>query len=794
MNSKTTQASLKRSGAKAQDAARSPWLPALFAGTLFLSSALLFLVQPMFAKMVLPLLGGTPAVWNTCMVFFQAALLGGYAYAHVAPDRLGVRRHAILHLFVLLVPFLVLPISVAHAASPPGEASPIPWLLGVLAVTVGLPFFVVSTSGPLLQRWFAQTGYPSAKDPYFLYSASNLGSMLALLSYPLLLEPSSFLKTQSLLWTGLYGVLMVLVFACAWVLLRIPAPAADPGHDVATDPRPRSVDHGIQSRQRVKWVALAFVPSSLMLSVTTYLTTDLAAIPLLWVIPLAIYLLTFTLVFARRPLFSQALIVRILPFAVLALTFAMLSQATKPLWFLLALHLVTFFLIAMVCHGELARQRPPAEHLTEYYLWLSVGGVLGGLFNALVAPLVFNSVMEYPLVIMLACCLMPAARPREEKQATGQSKKERRKQRFQAATIRAEDPPDSPQPWLAVAALEACLFLLPGALAAGLGFVLRRINYEDTTLENTAFGLSLIFGLPMLLCYAFNQNRVRFGLAIGFLLFAGATYQGVNGETLYRARSFFGIHRVALAPSRDFYQLVNGSTVHGSQRIDQSERAEPFTYYHESSPIGQVFHAFSGPAAKPQVAIVGLGVGSLAYYGARGQEFTFYEIDPTVLHIARDLGYFTFLRDCRAKVDYVLGDARLTVQHAPDNHFGILIIDAFSSDAIPLHLLTREAVAIYKKKLASDGILAFHISNSYLDLAPVLAQLAKDARLLCWSQSHIPVGKGPVWESQWLIMAHRKEDLGNLLERGPWQPMNAPPGTPTWTDDFSNIFSVLHWR
>jgi spermidine synthase len=300
--------------------------------------------------------------------------------------------------------------------------------------------------------------------------------------------------------------------------------------------------------------------------------------------------------------------------------------------------------------------------------------------------------------------------------------------------------------------------------------------------------------LPVLICYTLIQFRLRFGLAIGFLLLAGMSYQGVYGKVLYRERSFFGIHRVTLNQGGDYYNLVNGSTVHGIERVEHSGRAEPFTYYHPSGPIGQLFTALSGKDVKKEVALVGLGAGSLAFYGEPGEHFTYYEIDPAVVRIARDSGYFTFLRDCQAKLDYVLGDARLTLHAAPDNQYGILVMDAFSSDAIPLHLLTREALELYLRKLKPNGILAFHISNNYLELAPALAALAKDAGLQCWSQFHVPREEGPVWPAHWVLMAHQQKDLGRLLNDHLWAELKAPPGASVWTDDFSNIISVLRWR
>ncbi|TMQ32542.1 MAG: hypothetical protein E6K70_17990 [Planctomycetota bacterium] len=752
----------------------------LFVITLFLSSALLFLIQPMFAKMVLPRFGGTSAVWSTCMVFFQAALLAGYGYAHAAPAKLGVKRHAVLHLIVLLLPPLFLPIVLPEGGTPPGN--PILSLLALLAVTVGLPFLVVSASGPLVQQWFAHTSHTAAKDPYFLYAASNLGSMVALLGYPILLEPLASLQGQSRFWMSGYVVLCVLMVGCVAVMFRSRSSFVHRQEEQGSGLR--TTDYGLRTLQKLKWVALVFVPSSLMLSVTSYLTTDIAAIPLLWIIPLTLYLLSFTLVFARRPLVSQRLLTRIFPFAILALTFAMLSQATEPLWLLLALHLFTFFVIAMVCHGELAGQRPPVAHLTEYYLWMAVGGVLGGLFNALVAPLLFPGVFEYPLALSLACILwQPAPEPHPDMTglATHSGSKKKKRTHAQAKRAEAVTPPEKPRSRRERLLSEMVFIFLPGVVSAGLSVALRHFDADGSPL-----GMALIFGLPVLICFTYLREPLRFGLAIGVLLMAGMFYEGVYGKTLDRERSFYGIHRVAVDPTRTVHKLVHGNTVHGMQSVAPEHRGEPLLYYHRAGPIGQVFAALSGKNARPEVAVVGLG----------------FEIDPTVVHIARDSGYFTYLRDSRARIDIELGDARLTLREAPDQRYDILVLDAFSSDSIPLHLLTRQALDLYRGKLSDHGILAFHVSNGHLDLQAVLGALARDAGLLCWYQDFDPgqssrPGAQALLEPypcQWVLMAQRKEDVGAALAGGRWQEVKVKPGTPVWTDDFSNILSIFKWN
>ncbi len=733
-----------------------------FAITLFVSASLLFWVQPMFAKMVLPLLGGTPAVWNTCIVFFQAALLAGYVYAHATTAWLGVRCQALLHVGVLLLPLLALPIGVPMGWSAPVEGSPIAWLLGLLGVSVGLPFFVVSASAPMLQRWFADTGHRSAKDPYFLYGASNLGSLLALVGYPLLMEPRLRLVEQGWVWAGGYGVLLVLMLGCAVLLWRS---GGERGFRGSSDEQSVLMvagrGGGVTVGRRVRWVVWSLVPSSLMLGVTTHLSTDITPIPLLWVVPLSIYLLTFVLVFAQRPVLPHLLMVRRLPFLMLASAITIYSQATQPAWLLILLHLLTFFVAAMVCHGELAKDRPPPAHLTEFYLWMSVGGVLGGLFNALVAPLMFKTVAEYPLAMVAACLLRPTAGSEEQRPLSR---------------------------WLD--------FLLPltlGAITAGLVWGLQGSDLRGGQLAHI-----LIFGLSAVVCLSFASRPIRFGLGVAAIMLGTLFYTGPFGRVVHTERSFFGVYRIMFDLEEKYILLVHGNTNHGAQSLDPARRREPLSYFYRTGPIGQVFSVFSGENAKSRVAIIGLGTGSMACYGEPGQQFTFYEIDPAVERIARDGRYFTYLRDCLPKLEVVLGDARVSLGKAPDRHYGLIVLDAFSSDAIPIHLLTREAIALYLAKLADGGILAFHISNRSLNLQPVLANLARDMGLVFLVQDDLKISEVEVNSgkeaSTWVVMARKPSDLSRLAQDPRWKPLAVWPVAAVWTDDFSNILSVFNWN
>jgi SAM-dependent methyltransferase len=751
-----------------------------FSLTLLLSALLLFLVQPMVAKMTLPSLGGTPAVWNTCIVFFQAALLLGYLYAHVLPKWLGVRRHAALHLFLLTVPFLVLPISLAAWHRPPGDTNPIPWLLTMLAGMVGLPFFVVATSAPLLQRWFSETGHAAARDPYFLYAASNLGSMMALLAYPFLVEPHLRLVEQSWIWLTGYALLALLIAGCALCLWRAPQQstsspvkriddAAPAAQEVAGSPL-AARSSPITAIRRLRWIALSFAPSSLLLGFTTYLTTDIAAVPLLWVVPLAVYLLTFILVFASKPLLPHWLMVRLMPLAVLVTLLFLLGETTGAFWLVAPVHFVTFFLVPMVCHGELAADRPAAEHLTEFYLCMSLGGVLGGAFNALVAPLLFDTVAEYPLALALACLLLPRSRV-----AVDQSL-------WRWSDLRA-----------------------PAVLAA-LGLIvmlgLREFGPKPGSAYRGPPPSVLLLGALIVLCLPSVRRPIRFGLCVAAVLLVhwlGPELGELGERGLHVERSFFGVHRVLVDAERRLHLLQHGTTQHGAQSLEPTRRSEPLTYYHRSGPLGQTFAALAEMKKAPAVAVVGLGTGSIACYLEPGQRLTYYEIDPSVLRIATNPEYFTFLSNTRGEVDAVLGDGRLTLAAAPDRRYGLIILDAFSSDAIPMHLVTREALALYASKLTEDGVLVFHISNRYLDLEPVLGDLAAEAGFVCRSQHEsrdkIPADElaGGRLPSHYLVMARRVEHLGSLARDPRWRTVEPRPGARVWTDDYSNIISVWKW-
>src|SRR5690606_19952745 len=719
---------------------------AWFAGTMLLGAFLVFSIQPLFARMALPLLGGAPAVWNTAMVFFQSALLAGYAYAHCLSRWLGPRGQIAGHLGLLALASLGLPVAIGAGWQPPSGGMSIPWLIGLMAWTIGLPFLAVAATAPLVQRWFVGSGHPAAADPYFLYGASNLGSILALLSYPVLVEPYLTLDQQSWLWAVGYGALALAITGCGLTVWRRRSIGAEP-----TAARDLGTGEAIDWRRRLHWLCLAMVPSSLLLAATAHITTDLAAVPLLWVVPLALYLLTYVVAFARRPWLRHAWMVKAQPFVLIPL--ALLLARNLPFWLGLPLHLLGLFVSALVCHGELARLRPAYQRLTEFYFWMATGGALGGAFAALLAPLLFDAVLEYPLALVAACLLRPTLAPSGRRRI-----------------------------------LDFALALVAGVLIAAHGGV-----FGVDLHQFGAIGMLLVFVSTALALYALAERP--FGFALGIAAVCGAALLAADARgVLARERSFFGVYTVRRDPA-GFHVLLHGTTLHGAQHLDRERSGEPLTYFHRDGPLGQLFGAV-GTRART-VGAVGLGVGTVACYRRPGQRWTFYEIDPLVERIARGGPYFRYLAECAPNAEILPGDARLMLQRAPRAAYDLLILDAFSSDAIPMHLITREALALYLDKLAPGGVIAWHLSNRHLDLAPIIGDLAADAGVVAWRRSD-PSSRAEIANyhlpSVWIAIARRPEHLGSLLTDPRWTRLQGRPDARPWTDDFSNIVSALRWR
>ena len=734
-------------------------LPA-FAVTLFLSALLLFWVQPMFTKMVLPLLGGVPAVWNTAMLFFQTALLAGYAYAHLSSRFLGLRWQVILHVGLLALAAMALPIAVADGWTPPTEGMPVAWLIGLFAVSVGLPFFAVSATAPLLQRWFSHSGHETADDPYYLYGASNIGSMLALLGYPVLVEPTLTLAGQSGSWAMGYGVLGLLIVLCAVYLWR--GAAGEGGWAIRTRPAvpqgtAATADRSVTWRRRAHWLALAFVPSSLLLGVTSHITTDIAAVPLFWVVPLALYLLTFVLTFSRKPLLKHEWMLRAqtLLFPILGMLF-LLQQPMVPM---MLLHLAGFFIGAMVCHGELWRRRPETSHLTEFYLFMSFGGMLGGVFNAMLSPVLFDSVLEYPLALVLACALRP----------------------WTALQLTLPEP------------AKIVAVVAPAALCLGAVMLLDLAEIEPW--QAGMFAAIIILALTT---YAQARQPIIFAACIAGFLSLVPVFLGEQGGIVVRERSFFGVHTVKTIEQGRVMALVHGTTIHGAQYRDPDRRRTRLTYYVEEGPAGSLFAALPDTDPPRRVGAIGLGTGSMACYRRPGEDWRFYEIDPTVTRLARDSGHFHFLSDCAPDIPIIHGDARISLERGDDGPFDVLIVDAFSSDAVPVHLITREAIELYARRLSPDGILLMHISNRNLRLRPAVGAVLAASGLSARFQRYVPevveadaIATAAV--AEWVAASPDRAALDILDGDRRWEPLRPDPDIQPWTDDYSNIFSTLDW-
>lgn len=888
-------------------------MPVLFSVTLFTSATLLFMIQPMVGKMVLPLLGGSPAAWNTCMVFFQGLLLLGYLYADRLTSRLAPAPQSKWHIIVLLsvgvwfgfaaaIGPKRVPVPIFESLAPQGEAYPMFGVLALLAAAVGLPFLIISTSAPLLQRWFAYTGHPSAKDPYFLYATSNAGSLISLLGYPLFIEPTFSLAEQAWIFAGGFVVLAVLIYFCGQAVREAPGAHTPPSRPTAaTTPDPNAPTLA----RKFKWLGFAFVPSSLMLGVTFHMTTDIASVPLLWVIPLALYLVTFIIAFANTPAWFRPVIGNISPVVTLLLVFVLISGVGSSRGFStfmqLGLHLVTYFLAALMLHNELARDRPDPKYLTGFYLWISLGGVLGGMFNALIAPVAFPRAYEYEIAIAIGCLLVPDLRDPEEVEKIKAGQTDLRRMLTRGFDVIIP---------IGMLALVGWLTIMPEKFEwfrDGLDWIARTISSgfeavgSNMRVSTGTVTILVLFALPCILCFLFIDRPVRFGLCVAAVLFTNAFRSARIDTVLASERSFFGILKVEKtddrrllamlfvkdkdsdeefpAPITDrcyFHKLSHGTTLHGMQGSDRfaltqfhSEprfwpqlnrttkvewmaeavmrddlrilgaqngwdevllagaqktwdfRQEPLTYYHRTGPVGETFREFRKRNPKADVAMVGLGTGSVACYALPGQKLTFFEIDPTVIKLVENDTHFTYISDARkrgAEINFILGDARLKLAEQKDAKYGLLLIDAFSSDSIPIHLLTKEAVELYRSRLAPGGLLAIHISNRYVMLEPVCAAIAKDLGMVGRIASDT-VHDRPDWinpfagktSSSWVVLANSEQDLGDLgVEdpRGggglaalagmaawynftPWAHLKEDKNVPAWTDDYSDVLRVM---
>jgi hypothetical protein len=728
----------------------------LFALTIFLSALLLFAIEPMFTKMALPLLGGSPSVWSVAMVFFQVVMLAGYSYAHALTRWLPARVGVVVHVGVLAIAFACLPIALRFADAPPLKGDPALWLILVFAASIGPPFFALSAQGPLLQSWFASARHSQSRDPYFLYAASNIGSFVALIAYPFLIEPFLGLSAQSRVVTILFVALSMLVSLSAIAGLFGASGARSLVDEAPAATEPASKPLG--ARTMFAWIAWSFVPSGLLVSVTAHISTDVAAAPLLWVMPLGLYLLTFVLTFRPHCFAGDARLSMLAAWSG-ALALVMLGLRPGSVAVGLAVHLTAFFCAALICHRALYRSRPGARALTLFYFSMSLGGALGGLFAGLIAPMIFSIIAEYPLLIVAALACRPGT----------------------LAALRSASP-------LGVLRLAAGIvaILLAGHAALAL------TGSSDIALKIAFGGL----GAMALLVWRDGSAAAIVGLAMALQL----TWLPSLDEATESYRSFFGVNRIMEVRGGQFRVLVHGTTAHGAIRIRTPDGSPflgmpiPATYYHPDGPLGDAIAAARAThGALRHIAIVGLGAGALACHARDGEPITFYEIDPIVARLASDPSRFRYLADCAPKAKLVIGDARLTLAAQLETS-DVIVIDAFSSDAIPIHLLTREAIALYLSKLDEHGLLVLHISNDRMEFSGLLGGAAADLGLVATIRRDLNVSPNDPdlrTASAAVVLARRDADLGPLLGNRDWRKIEPDPGIRVWTDDYSSILTAI---
>lgn len=720
------------------------WARPLFLVTIITGSFLLFLTQPMIARMALPRVGGAPSIWNSAMLVYQLLLLAGYAYADRVA-RFKPRAQVGIHLVLLGLAALWLPIGLTSAL-PPAEGEPAIWVPWFLLSSIGPIFFIVSAQAPLMQRWYALE--TSRGDPYPLYAASNLGSFAGLISYPLLVEPLMSLQQQSLLWTAIYAFLVLLVIACA---LTVPGHAAE-ALPAETAPPPTA-------RQVGQWVLLAAVPSGLMLSTTTHLTTDIVAMPLLWVLPLGLYLLSFVIAFAGRR-WPADMITTVAPLVILICGGLAFSDGTRNPFFSATLGLVLLLVVAVALHGEMFRLRPAVGHLTRFYLAMSFGGMLGGLFCAIVAPLLFDWAYEHPLLILAAAALVP-----------------------QYVLV------SWPQRWTWLLSLALPLIAFIVSYSSSIGLF--------GSSPAAAMGGSIFVSLLALACLG---RRWAFAASLlALMLSYGGWGTLARSTTDARTRSYFGIYEVSERYDNTARVLTHGTTLHGIQNLLPGTETIPTSYYAPRSGVG---YALANASAmfgdRARIGVIGLGSGTLSCYHRPGQSWTFYEIDPAMVQVARNR--FSFLSRCARDARIQLGDARLTVGRQPANSLDILAVDAFSSDAVPMHLVTREALAVYGRTVQRDGIVLFHISNRYLNLRPVVADIAARGGWSAVMLQYVPTDEEEVMNatiSVWIALSRNPATLARLIElsgndRSEWEILEPTEGFEGWTDDHASILPIIN--
>lgn len=755
----------------------------LFTGTILLSAYLLFWAQPLFARMILPILGGASAVWTTSMLFFQFTLLAGYVYAHFSGKILAIKSQIFLHILLLGTASMSLPFYIDYATFESPEGSPVFWVLSLAALTVGPPFFMVSATAPILQRWFSLTHHQYRDNPYFLYAASNLGSLLALLSFPTILEPFLGAHLQTVCWQTGYFVLSALFLIVGFVTLK--ELKVEPRSSVLPVVPPLACVPGISAGLRLSWVFLAFVPSSMMLGLTSHVTTDIAPVAMFWVVPLALYLLSFVVVFSRcQGLVADrklAVIILCCTVVLFYMRFEGYDKTITTAILAVLFNLILFFSAAWLFHGYLSSSKPSAVHLTEFYLWLSIGGMLGGFFNAMLAPLIFNQIFEYYVVVIAVF--------------------------FIALRVILEKPRrrvllETPQIFgmIIVFALLLFLFVLVDIIMS------RPITVK---VQQTFVFSSLAVIVTATVVAYYKPGRLARRMAIIAVVLGGLGSVLILTQThtnILLARSFYGALKVK--QKLDVYDVpyhlfIHGSTRHNLQKFgnDAEENQEPLMYFHRQANIGHAVRCMQAHLDRLlRLGFVGLGAGAMSAYVEVGDVATYYEIDPQVAAMAENREYFTYVGDAKGNVQILIGDARLQLKKSGDASYDILLIDAFSSDAIPVHLLTAEAVALYLRKIKEDGVLLFHLSNRYLDLYKVLQGLPLPSGYVLYFASKNNVERptlpanaisGIFSHSQVALIARDSSLPQEITASERWQKLEFDPDFRVWTDDYSNIFGIF---
>jgi hypothetical protein len=723
--------------------------PSLYAATLFISALLLFSIQPMFTKMILPRLGGAPAVWSVAIVFFQAALLLGYVYAHLLTRMMRPLHATFVHAAALTAGSIVLPIGIARGVGTPPENGLLLWLFVLMVASIGPPVAALAASSPLVQSWLAATDHERARNPYVLYAASNFGSFAGLLAYPFVVEPLLTLQVQCWLWSFGYTILAVLITATG--MFAACQSQQNMQHATPAQLKPTFKD-------RVAWMVLAAIPSGLVVAVTAYITTDVAAAPFLWVLPLGLYLLTFVALFRDRPWISDATVTRLVPLAVAPLAVSMLGEA-KAFWIVvIGVNLVAFLLLSLLCHGKLYRRRPERTWLTEFYICISLGGTIGGLFAGIIAPNLFKDIYEYPVLVAAALLVMPGILAD--------------RWRF----LRQTGP----------------------ALVIVAAIAIARLSYDVRFPFSAILFQVTLIGLVALMLMQRRRPAPFFGLVLITFIMT-ALWPSDGSQRVETLRSFFGVHRIFATADGRYHLLFNGTTLHGAEQVRAADGTkvvgtpEPLTYYYFGGPLSEsITAARTAQGGLKNVAVIGLGTGSLACHSKSGEHWSFFEIDPVVVRIARDPDLFRFISTCGQNSPVILGDARLMLA-ASTELYDLIVLDAFSSDAIPVHLLTREALAGYLSRLSLHGTLVYHLSSRNLDLLPVVAAAAAAEGLAIIAKGDNRAEKLFVdYKANALVavVARNASDLASLHQQPGWSSIITAQVLP-WTDNYSNVLGAL---